>query len=330
MGLAFFPGGKMILAQLLLLAVPVEPASLCGMTRLPDDVADSDPTPAQLNEILEAHDDCAPAHYLLGLNVLHSREGRDIDAAISHLERATKAFPSSSWARTWLGQAYLARAGEESSLSDAHTGRDLLLEAIKLDPDNVGARTTVSAFFRQAPWIAGGDIDAAYAQAAEIRKRDLRLGLLEQARAFAADDEPEKAVNLLRTSLESFPDYTPMVLEYAMTLQQTDEFKEAHRVLMRATQEGDSDAVLLYQLGRVAARSGDFIADGRKALQRYLEFAETESDLPLPAKAAWWRLGQIEQHDGHSDLARDAFEQALKLDPDFKEAAESLAELVDQ
>src|SRR5690606_20217184 len=102
--------------------------------------------------------ECMPAHYLLGYSFL-GEEDRDLAAAMEHLERARELAPEHSPTLTLLGQAYLTRAGEESSLSDARDGVGLLEQAIAADPDNLDARAALASFHRQAPWIAGGDID---------------------------------------------------------------------------------------------------------------------------------------------------------------------------
>lgn len=316
----------MPILSILLFALPTDPAALCALSTFPDDLSPADLDRSQLSAVIADEPECMPAHYLLGYAYLDDKH-RDLAAAMEHLERARELAPENAATLTLLGQVYLTRAGEESSLSDARRGVDLLEQAIAADPDHLDARAALASFHRQAPWIAGGDIDEAYEQAAEIRKRDPARGILEQVRTLYADDEEAEALALARTTLESFPDYAPLVVEYAVLMHRQENFAEAHRVLLAASQAEDADANVLYQLGRTAALSGKFIEDGRYALQRYLVRAEAGEDVPIPAAAAWWRLGLIEQHDGRLDAARTAFEKSLELDPEYEEAAKALKAL---
>ena len=316
----------MPLLSALLLAIPMEPAALCALTEFPHDLQPKQLDVAGLDAIITEQPDCMPAHFLRGFAELDD-DDRNRDDAILHFERALELAPDNAHVLIWLGQTYLMRAGQESSLGDARTGKDHLEVAVKAHPENLDARAILAGFHRGAPWIAGGDIDDAYEQAEEIRKRDPLRGDLEMARTLAADDEEDEAVALYREVIERNPQNARPVVEYAVLMHELKDFKEAHRVLFAATRGDDADMSALYQLGRTAALSGEFIDDGRAALTRYIARLDAGESAPAPATPALWRLGMIEQHAGRIDLARAAFERALEFDPDHEESQQALRAL---
>lgn len=316
----------MLLLPVLLLSVPAGPAVPCTMAEIPETLSPVNVNRAQMQRAAASEPGCMTAYYLLGYSYL-GEQNRDLDAAVKHLERARELAPDHSELLTLLGQAYLMRASSESSLSDAGDGRAALEQAIAANPANLDARSVLASFHRNAPWFAGGDMDEAYAQAAAIRELDLARGILEQARTLRADGEEDKALELAADTLRAFPDYAPLAVEYALLMQEKGKYEEAHRVLHAATRKKDADLDALYQLGRTAALSGDFIADGRDALARYIKRGEAGEDLPIEAAAAWWRLGMLEQHDGRTEQARAAYQRSLELDPENEDAATALSTL---
>lgn len=309
----------------LLLSVPSDPAVLCS-SPLPEEINPKMLDITELDAVIAAQPDCMQAHYLRASATL-GEEDRDTEVALKHLERAAELAPKNSRVLRLSGQVYLMRAQENTSLSDARQGKKLLEKAVEANPEDLDARSALAGFHRAAPWIAGGDMDDAYEQAEEIRKRDLKRGLLEQARTLRADGKEDKALELVRNTIESFPDYMPMIMDYAILMHSQEDFAEAHRVLLAITRNDDADLNALYQLGRTAALSGEFIDDGRSALQRYLARGEAGDELPIEPAAALWRLGMIEQHAGRIDAARAAFENALAANPGYKQAAEALQKL---
>ena len=64
---------------------------------------------------------------------------------------------------------------------------------------------------------------------------------------------------------------------------------------------------------------------GEQALRRCLELTPGKGE-PGHA-AAQWRLGVIAEKRGDRAAARSAYEEALKLDPAFAQARESLVKL---
>ncbi|MBS0632734.1 MAG: tetratricopeptide repeat protein, partial [Verrucomicrobia bacterium] len=192
---------------------------------------------AAFEQIAAASPDQAAAHYYLG--VLATRRG-DTDEAVAQLERATTLAPANSLYFAELGGAYgsaAQAAGLFSKLGWAKKCREALEKSVALDPANLAARNGLVTFYQQAPGIAGGGMDKAYAEAAEIRQRDPRLGTTILAQLYVVDKKYDEAFALLNELLKTSPD----------------------------------NYVALFCVGRTAAQTGQRIDYGEKCLRRCLE-----------------------------------------------------------
>lgn len=217
-----------------------------------------------------------------------------LDTAIKHFEKSTQLDPTNSDYFAELGEAY-GRAADKASLLDqmafAKRCRAALEKSVELDPDNLDPRRGLVDYYRQAPSFLGGGIVKAYAQAKEIRQRDLNLGTLILGQLYVADRRYEEAITLF----------------VELTTAQPDNYL-AH-----------------YSIGRMAAESGEQLVLGEAHLTRCLQLTP-EKDEPSHA-AVHWRLGNIEERRKNQSSARASYKKSLKLDPHFARAAKSLAEL---
>lgn len=278
----------------------------------------------QLEATLSENRECSGGQFLKGRISL--REG-NIQAAIDHLEFARRLSPGrSSFIRT-LGDAYIARAQEESSLGDAKRGKELYEKAVAADPENIEARASLAGYLRGAPWIAGGGVDDALEQAEAIARLDPVRGAMEIAATFAADDEPELEWQTLEQAFAEHSDSVFLALRFAVAAQQRQLFDRAHDILAPFVAAENPDPVALYQHGRTSALSGRFVEEGRKSMQRYIEFALDEEDPVVPLAPAYWRLGMIEARVGNVEAARKAYEAGMKYDAEYEPLQDSLEEL---
>lgn len=218
----------------------------------------------------------------------------EVDKAIGIMEAAVKAAPNDSDAHRVLGDAYGRSAQKAGLLSKWGLAKKCLAayeRAVELDPKNVNSRYALFEYYRQAPGMAGGGIDKATAQAAEIKKLDPVRG----RQAFANLYVGEK--------------------KYA------EAFAEFDEVLKTAP----DDYSALYQVGRLAAVTGERLDRGLAALRRCLELPPPENQ-PGHA-AAHWRIGNLLEKKNDPAGARAAYQAALKVDPKFNQAAEALKKL---
>ena len=99
----------------------------------------------------------------------------------------------------------------------------------------------------------------------------------------------------------------------------------AWQVVQAHLDHTDAPSLLRLQLGKVAARSGQHLQEGLAALDQVLREPLEGGSAGYPG--AWWRKGQILQALGRIPEARQAAEEALKLDPKHRGAEELLESL---
>jgi tetratricopeptide (TPR) repeat protein len=233
----------------------------------------------------------AEAHYYLGMI---AKRRSDTDEAIRQLEQATTLAPANSEYFLDLGDAYGSAANKAGLLSQMGWARKCqaaLEKSVQLNPDNLAARNGLVTYYRQAPTFVGGGMSKAYEQAAEIKQRDPVMGAQVYGQLYIADKKYDDAFTTFETLLQSHPD----------------------------------NYLALYSIGRTAAETGLRLDRGEQALRRCFELTPGKGE-PGPA-AVQWRLGNIAEKRGALDAARLDYETALKVDPNFKQAADSLAKL---
>jgi tetratricopeptide (TPR) repeat protein len=238
-----------------------------------------------------AYPDDFEARQYLGRLALRADDPKE---AAQHLERAVALSPRGSEVHKDLGDAYgrlAQKANVFTRMGWASKCRSAYERAVALDPRNVDARLSLLTFYQQAPGLAGGGMDKAYAQAAEIGKLDARRGREARAGLLAADKR----------------------------------FSEAFTLLEQSVTESPEDYTALYAIGRLAATTGENLDRGLETLRKCLTLSPPEG---APGRtAAYWRIGNILQKKGDRAAARLSYETALKLDPNFAAAQKSLADL---
>lgn len=246
---------------------------------------------AAFEQIAAASPDNAAAHYYLG--VLAERRG-DTDEAVAQLERATALAPDNSLYFAELGGAYGSAAQAASLFSKlgwAKKCREALEKSVALDPKNLEARNGLVTFYQQAPGIAGGGMDKAYAQADEIRRINPTMGATILGQLYISEKKYPEAFALFEETLKASPD----------------------------------NYFTLYSVGRAAAQTGQRIELGEKCLHRCLELTPNSGELGYAPVN--WRLGNLAERRGDKSAARQFYEAALKIDATFKQAADALAKL---
>lgn len=218
----------------------------------------------------------------------------DYQEATIHLEKAVALSPNDGRLHLRLGDAYglaAQKAGFFSQIGWARKCQAEYTKAVELDPKNIDARWSLMEYCRQAPSIVGGGIDKALLQAQEIKKLDPPRGRQALAQVYLADNK------------------------YDLALAQFDE----------VLKDSPDDYTSLYQVGRLAASSGQYLDRGLASLRRCLELAPAEGE---PGRApTHWRIGNILERQGDKAGARAEYQASLKEDPKFSFAADSLKKL---
>lgn len=254
----------------------------------------------------------------------------DIDAAIEAGERAVETLAQDSQAWFWLGRAYAQQAMRASLLGKprwAGKTRDAYLQAVTLDPANLDARFDLMQYYVMAPGFLGGGRDKADAQVAELTRRDAVMGKLGEALLAQYDKQPAVAERAYREALKLDPARTRARISLAMHLQQGERWDEIRALWDDALARDPDDALAHYQLGRLAALSGQQLEAGLVHLDRFL--ASNESPEGMTQGAAYWRRGQVLEKLGRRDEAIAAYVEAVQRQPDLEQATNDLERLRD-
>lgn len=247
---------------------------------------------AALEKITVAEPENARACFFLAQVIVRGGDrAKVIDAALPWLEKATKLAPNDAEILAAYGRVSMEFAGLHTSLSAASKGREALEAALKLNPADLDAREVLYQYYTQAPWPIGSSSKAAV-QLDEILKRDPRRGALLSINAKIRAKDYAAAFKLCEELLA----------------------KDAN------------DWLALYHYGRAASIAGQNMEKGLAVLKKYLELSPTAPGAPRPANI-WGRIGNIREKQGDIAAAREAYQTALKFEPNSKSAATALAAL---
>ncbi len=243
---------------------------------------------AILEKLIAAEPANADGHFYLGQALMARGE---LAPAVRSFEQATSLIPTNSEYFRLLGDAYgvsAQKAGIFAKFGLAKKCKAAYDKAVELDPASINARWSVMEYCRMAPAIAGGGMDGAYAQAAEIRKLDAARGRMAYAGLYTHEKKYPEAFALFEEVLRDSPD----------------------------------DYGALFQIGRLAAVSGERFDRGLTALRHCLTLTPPAGQ-PDHSRVHW-RIGDILEKQGDRPGARASYGAALKLDPQFPQAIESL------
>jgi len=185
------------------------------------------------------------------------------------------------------------KAGIFSRLGYAKVCLAAYRRAVELAPGNLRYRWALLNYYQQAPGIAGGDRDKAFAQAAEIAKLDAESGRQALAQLHLAEKNLALAFRAYDEALRATPD----------------------------------DGQLLYEFGRLTLRTDHRIDEGLAAFRRCLELPRPAGRDSPSAANLHWRLGNGWEKKRQPEQARAEYRTALQLEPDFRPALQALEKL---
>ncbi len=252
----------------------------------------------------------------------------DWDHGIPYCEKSVKIAPDNSRYHLWLGRIYGEKADRASWFTAAGLAgkvRDQFEAAVKLNPDNVDARTDLAEFYLEAPGIVGGGRDKAEAQANALDKLDPAKAHWVRGRIAEKNKELATAEKEYRAAIEVSHGSALSWLNLALFFRshnRLDEMEDAIRHAS-ATQTGHSE--VLVDAAETLNRTGRNFPTAIDLLRRYLSSSSTVE--AAPAFKAHYLLGTLLERQGDKQAAAQEYREALALAKSFSAAQDALNRL---
>jgi tetratricopeptide (TPR) repeat protein len=240
------------------------------------------------------------------------------DDAIHQFERAVLVEPSSSLYHLWLGRAYGRKAEHVPFFLAFGPARRVLKEfeiAVRLSPDNLDARFDLLEYYLDAPSIIGGGHDRARVQIEEISRQNKRMGHTARARLYADEKKFDLARQELIQSTVEFPDEPGSYIDLADYLFGRMDYADAEPYAQKAvemTKPPDQKAQMILMASWVRLKKN--LPEAEKGFESLIS-GPLEDDEP-PFEDIYYWFGQAELALGKKAEARQAFETALRFNPD--------------
>lgn len=258
-----------------------------------------------------------------------------LGSVIEQMEELVGANPSDPELRTALGDVYLASGMYHKAITQYK-------ETLKIVEDHKGALFGLGSAY-MALGREGVAIDylkrvVELSKGSEMARLDKRLeasyyylgqiyldrGDLDQAieqleNAIALNPGDADALFLLGKAQQGKRAYNEAIEYYGQAVTYVPDFIEAYQGMAECCQVLGDESLAAYAEGMVALLSGSY----QEAI-RQLELAvATECDIAN----AYWGLGRAYARTGQTEQAKDAYGQALEVDPDYIPAQAALHRL---
>jgi predicted Zn-dependent protease len=249
------------------------------------------------------------------------------DAAVKQMEKATQLQPDNAVDYLWLGRACGGRASHSSWFTALGWARRVLRAfetAEKLAPENLDVRFDLMDFFLNAPGFLGGGHDKAEAEAAGIAKLGPRFGYTARALIFEHDKKWDQAREELIQATTLFPGDADAYVDLADFLLRRHDFAgaEANAGKALSLQAGLPKARLTKAAAEI--RLGKDIPEAETVLKS-LSRGPLKDEDPTFEDVYYW-LGQAYLAQGRKQDAREAFNTALRYNPDYDKAKSALSQ----
>jgi tetratricopeptide (TPR) repeat protein len=249
----------------------------------------------------------------------------DPDKAVEVFEQLVKMTPNSSEAHMLLGRAYGRQAQQASMFRApglASKTRTEFETAVKLDPNNIRARSALVDYYVMAPGFMGGSYEKALEQALEIKKRDVLTGHFEYAHIYNAQKKPDQARSEMIAAVREQPNSAKAHFLYGLAMIIQKNYQDAEPELENALKLDPEYKEAYFRIGQLSVWLSRKYERGEEALKKYLAYTPKEDEPPL-YRAHYW-LGQIYEKQGRKAEAKQSYTTSLKINPSQKDVTEAL------
>ena len=261
----------------------------------------------------------AASQYYLGRIAF---DQKDYDAAEEHLEAAIEMNPKVADYHYWLGNVYGNIARDANVLKQGMIApkiKDEYEATIKLDPKNIDAQWGLITFYTEAPGVMGGSFEKAFETAGAIAKIDKAEGHRANGVIYEEQEKYAEAEKEYIAAYKLKPLTRQSLIAFYIRQKQND---KAFVLLDEALAAEPDNMIVVYQVGRTSAITGQRLEKGEECLKKYLTYTPKENE---PSHGgAHMRLGQIYEKKGNKPEAKRSYQAALQIDQSLKEAKEGL------
>jgi tetratricopeptide (TPR) repeat protein len=262
-------------------------------------------------------------HLWLGKSYLKTRKWDD---AVREMEKAAQLDPSNSTYHLWLGRACGAKASHATFLTAFGWARKVVRQfetAVRLDPRNLDARFDLLEFYLEAPGIVGGGRDKAEAEARQIAAINPRQGITARARISRQDRNWGQARRELTSATLQYPDDEGAFLDAAEFLLSRSEYADAEANARKALRLNPENKRAKFLMDAAMVGLGRDLPDAEKSLASLTAVPLRDED-PAFEELYYW-LGRALQEQGKAAEARQAYQTALRFDPEYDAAKSALS-----
>lgn len=246
--------------------------------------------------------------------------------AMEWFEKAIKLDDTNALYHVWYGNAIGDEAGRASKLRQPFLAKRVKAEferAVQLDPSLVDAREGLVGFYSQAPGFMGGSMDKAREQAAEIGKLSPMRGQLNLARIAQRQKDAAAEERAYQAAITIAPDSAQPYYSLAAFFRRASRWDDAFVTYERLMKARPDDALPHLGWGAVSALSGKSLDRGERELKHFLTNAGPGMAVQN-VSGAHFRLGQIYEKTGRRELAKAAYVEAVRVNPQNAEAKRAL------
>jgi cytochrome c-type biogenesis protein CcmH/NrfG len=252
----------------------------------------------------------------------------DWDRGISACEKAVALAPNNSRYHMWLGRIYGEKADGSNFFSAASLAgkvRNEFEAAVRLDPNNVDARSDLGEFYLEAPGIVGGGRDKAEAQtqalaALDPAKADYLKGRIAEKKKDLVTAEKE-----YRAAIEASHGSALTWFNLGLFFRHQQRWNDMEDAIQHAVSAQVDRPEIIMESGEVLLRSGRNVPAAVQYLRRYLALNSKVEE--APAFKAHYLLGTALEKQGDRQGAAQEYRAALSLAKNFSRAQEALDRL---
>ena len=256
-----------------------------------------------------------------------SYEAEDKDGdAVSWLEKAVKLNDTSALYHAWLGNALGGEAGKASKLRQPFLARRLKSEferAVQLDPKMLDPRFGLVEFYTQAPGVMGGSIEKAKLQAAEIGKLNVMQGHFADALIARRLKDVAGEEKAYKAALATVPDSVRTFYNMASFYRRQSRWDDALAVYDSLMKRYPNEIPVHASWGVTASQAGKQLDRAERELKTWLATPPKDANTQTHS-FVHYSLGMVYQRTQRTELARAAYNEALKFNPQNADAKKAL------